>query len=285
MTLGQFGYGLHHSRAGVNTSGDEARPPRVGAWAADGTGREADAVSAGDGAVAPIGRLERRPLYELLADRLREHADEHDLRAGAKLPAERVLAGQLGVSRASLRQAIVALEVQGLLEVRHGGGTFLRRDGLQPAPLAEVLDRRRRLPAILDAREALEGTIARLAAERRTPSDVARIETALAELTGDEDTEPAERGDADFHAAITAAAHSPIIARMMAELAPEIALTRHESLDQPGRPARSAAQHRAVAEAVIAGDPVAASEAMLAHLRSVGDVKLLSWIPPEDDEA
>jgi len=242
-------------------------------------------VSAGDGAVAPIGRLERRPLYELLADRLREHADQHDLRAGAKLPAERVLAEQLGVSRASLRQAIVALEVQGLLEVRHGGGTFLRRDGLQPAPLAEVLDRRRRLPAILDAREALEGTIARLAAERRTPSDVARIETALAELTGDEDTEPAERGDADFHAAITAAAHSPIIARMMAELAPEIALTRHESLDQPGRPARSAAQHRAVAEAVIAGDPVAASEAMLAHLRSVGDVKLLSWIPPEVDEA
>ncbi len=246
------------------------------------TRRKADAVSAGNGTVAPIGRLERRPLYELLADKLREHAEQHGLRAGAKLPAERVLAGQLGVSRASLRQAIVALEVQGLLEVRHGGGTFLRRDRLQPTAMAEVLDRRRRLPAILDAREALEGAIARLAAQRCTPQDVDRITAALAELT--DDAEPTEHADAELHAALAAAAHSPIIARMMAELAPEIALTCG-SLDQPGRPAQSAARLRAVADAVIAGDPAAASAAMLTHLRSVGDVKGLSWTPPEGEPA
>lgn len=102
-------------------------------------------MSAGDGAVAAIGRLERRPLYELLAHKL-------------------------CVSRPSLRQAVVAPKVQGLLEVRHGGGAFLRRDRLQPAPMAEVLDRRQRLPAILDA---LETAIARPAAQRRTPQDQA----------------------------------------------------------------------------------------------------------------
>lgn len=244
-------------------------------------------MSARKNAMAPISRLERRPLYELLVDKLREHAETHGLRAGARLPAERMLAEQLGVSRASLRQAIVALEVQGLLEVRHGGGTFLRHDQLQPAPRAEGLDHRRRLPAILDAREALEGAIARLAAERRTPQDVAAIRAALAELTGDgddEEPEPVERTDADFHAAITAAAHSPVIARMMAELAPEIALTRHESSDPPGRPSPSAAQHRAVADAVIAGDPAAASAAMLAHLRSSGE-QPPRWTPPEDARA
>lgn len=236
-------------------------------------------------AVRPLSRVERRPLYELLAERIREHASESDLRAGAKLPAERVLAEQLGVSRASLRQAIVALEVQGLVEVRHGGGTFLRRDGLQPAPLGQVLERRRRLPDILDAREALEVKIAMLAAQRRSPTDLDQIETALVTMAAQARAgERAEQGDADFHGAVTAAAHSPIIARMMAELGPEIALSREESLGQPGRPAQSLAQHRAIADAVAAGDPQQAAEAMLAHLSSVRDVRLLSWTPPEQDD-
>lgn len=235
--------------------------------------------------VRPLRRVERRPLYELLAERIREHATESDLRAGARLPAERALAEQLGVSRASLRQAIVALEVQGLVEVRHGGGTYLRRDGLQPAPLDEVLERRRRLPDILDAREALEVKIAMLAAERRSPGDLAQIEAALVTMAAATRAgQRAEQGDADFHGAVTAAAHSEVLARMMAELAPEIALTREESLGQPGRPAQSLAQHRAIAEAVAAGEPARAAEAMLAHLSSVRDVRLLSWTPPEDED-
>jgi GntR family transcriptional repressor for pyruvate dehydrogenase complex len=234
-------------------------------------------------AVAPIGRLVRRPLYERLAERLREHADAAGLRAGAKLPAERVLAEQLGVSRASLRQAIVALEVQGLVEVRHGGGTYLRSDGLQPAPLAEVLDRQRRLPDILDAREALEVKIAALAAERRTAADMEQIERALTTMAAAVDHgRPAEHGDAAFHAAVTAAAHSAVLARMMSELAPEIALSRQESLSQRGRVAKSLNQHRAIADAVSTGHGPRAAQAMLRHLRSVRNVKLLSWTPPEE---
>ena len=232
-----------------------------------------------------LRRVERRPLYEVLAQRIREHATESDLRAGAKLPAERVLAEQLGVSRATLRQAIVALEVQGLVEVRHGGGTFLRRDGLQPAPLDEVLERRRRLPDILDAREALEVKIAMLAAQRRSQQDLAQIEAAMVTMgTATRAGERAEQGDADFHGAVTAAAHSEVLARMMAELGPEIAMTREESLSQSGRPAQSLAQHRAIADAVAAGNPQRAAEAMLTHLSSVRDVRLLSWTPPAEED-
>lgn len=236
-------------------------------------------------AARPLRRVERRPLYEVLAERIREHADEADLRAGAKLPAERVLAEQLGVSRASLRQAIVALEVQGLVEVRHGGGTYLRRDGLQPAPLDEVLERQRLLPDILDAREALEVKIAMLAAERRSPADLVRIEAALDAMGAAASAgRGVEQGDADFHGAVTGAAHSSVLARMMAVLGPEIALTREESLAQTGRPAQSLAQHRAIAGAVAAGEPQRAAEAMLAHLSSVRDVRLLSWTPPADED-
>ena len=258
----------------------------AGAVSADAVGVSAGGAGAESSPVVrPLSRVERRPLYELLAERIREHAGEADLRAGAKLPAERVLAEQLGVSRASLRQAIVALEVQGLVEVRHGGGTFLRRDGLQPAPLTEVLKRQRLLPDILDAREALEVKIAMLAAERRSATDLAQIEVALEAMgVAARAGGRVEQGDADFHGAVTTAAHSSVLARMMAELGPEIAMTREESLAQPGRPAQSLAQHRAIAAAIAAGAPERAAEAMLTHLSSVRDVRLLSWTPPADED-
>lgn len=220
----------------------------------------------------------RTPLYELLVERLRAHVREANLKVGDRLPAERTLAQQLGVSRASLKQAIVALEVQGFVEVRHGDGTFLRPDDLRPTSLAEVLDRKRRLPDILDAREALEVKLAELAAERRGDDDLVALEEALVLMSREvDDGLPGREGDAAFHGALTTAAHSNLLARMMTALAEDISETRHESLMQPGRPARSLAQHRAIAEAVQDADPVGASAAMRRHLRSVRDVKLLHW--------
>jgi len=231
------------------------------------------------GALSPLART---PLYERLVERLRAHVREADLKRGDRLPPERQLAQQLGVSRASLKQAIVALEVQGLVEVRHGGGTFLRADDLSPAPLAEVLDRQRRLPDILDAREALEVKLAELAAERRTDDDIAAIAVGLEQMAGEVATGlPGVGGDAAFHGALTAAAHSSLLARMMQELAEDIGETRQESLSQAGRPARSLAQHREIAEAVRDLDVSGAGAAMRRHLRSVRDVKLLTWRPPE----
>lgn len=239
-----------------------------------------DPVVTGTGALSPVTRT---PLYERLAERLRAHVREADLKVGDRLPPERQLAAQLGVSRGSLRQAIVALEVQGLVEVRHGGGTFLRADDLQPAPLAEVLDRQRRLPDILDAREALEVKLAELAAERRTDDDVIAIATALDMMDSEVAAGmPGIRGDAAFHGALTTAAHSSLLARIMEQLAVDITETRNESLHQAGRPARSLAQHREIAHAVRDMDGVGAGAAMRRHLRSVRDVKLHTWRPPDD---
>ena len=233
--------------------------------------------------VSALSPLSRTPLYERLVERLRAHVQEAGLKKGERLPPERELATRLGVSRASLKQAIVALEVQGLVEVRHGGGTFLRTDDLEPVPLAQVLDLQRRLPDILDAREALEVKLAELAAERRTDADVAAVLAAL-ELMAQavEHGEPGGEGDAAFHQAITAAAHSALLARMMGELAEDISESRRESLLQAGRPAGSLAQHREIAQAVRDMDSVAAGAAMRRHLRSVRDVKLLAWKPSAD---
>jgi GntR family transcriptional repressor for pyruvate dehydrogenase complex len=226
--------------------------------------------------------LARPRLYEQVATRLREHVTAQGLRAGDRLPPERELADRLQVSRTSVRQAIVALEVQGLIEVRHGGGNYLLHDRLEPEPLEHLLARRRRLPEILEARDAAETKLAALAAQRRTEDDIAAIDAALSamrsaigrgELGVDEDE--------SFHGAIIAAARSPLLADFMVHLTREVAESRRESLRQPGRPSASLRQHEKVADAIRAGDSARAAEAMHEHVQSVGDVKLLAWSPDD----
>ncbi|MDA3627042.1 FadR/GntR family transcriptional regulator [Saccharopolyspora oryzae] len=227
--------------------------------------------------------LARPRLYEQVVQRLREHVAASGLRAGDRLPPERKLAEQLGVSRASVKQAIVVLEVQGLVEVRHGGGTYLRRESLDVEPVDELVARKRRLPDVLDAREALETKLAELAAQRRTEDDLAEIDAALADMRREiADGELGNEGDRRFHAAITAAAHSSLLADFMRTIAPEIAESRQESLRQPDRPSKSLTQHERIAEAIRAGDARAAVTAMRRHLRTVSRVRLLSWDPDAD---
>lgn len=224
--------------------------------------------------------MTRRPLYEQVLQRLRQYVAEGGLRAGDRLPPERDLAQRLGVSRASVKQAIVVLEVQGLVEVRHGGGTYLVRDSLDVEPVEEMVERRRRLPDVLEAREALETKLAELAAERRTDADLAAMRSAL-EVMAEEIAAGGHgvEGDRLFHAAVTAAAHSGLLAEFMRSIAPQIAESRTESLRQPARPARSLAQHRAILEAIDAGEPRRAATAMRRHVRTVAKVRLLDWEP------
>jgi len=224
--------------------------------------------------------MSRQRLYEQVLDRLRAYVADNGLRAGDRLPAERDLATRLGVSRASVKQAIVVLEVQGLVEARHGGGTYLVRDSLDVEPVERMVERKQRLPDVLEAREALETKLAELAAARRTAEDVGAMEEALAYMaseiaSGGDGVE----GDRRFHAAVTAAAHSALLAQFMRSMAEQITESRTESLRQPGRPRGSLDQHHRILDAIKAGEPRAAAAAMRRHLRTVAKVRLLGWNP------
>jgi GntR family transcriptional regulator, transcriptional repressor for pyruvate dehydrogenase complex len=226
--------------------------------------------------------LARPRLYEQILAQLREYVAAAGLKAGDRLPSERELADSMGVSRASIKQAIVVLEVQGLVEIRHGGGSYLRTDSLSIEPIATLVERRRRLPDVLDAREALETKLAELAALRRTDDDLAEIDAALEAMRAEiENGELGENGDRRFHAAVTNAAHSDLLAEFMREIAEQIAESRHESLQQPDRPPRSLTQHAQIADAIRNKDTTAAVAAMRAHLETVREVRLLSWKPTE----
>ncbi|MEU1485087.1 FadR/GntR family transcriptional regulator [Streptomyces sp. NPDC005752] len=228
-------------------------------------------------ALRPMGRTR---LYEQVLDRLRSYAAESGLVAGDRLPPERDLAQRLGVSRASVKQAIVVLEVQGLVEVRHGGGTYLLGRGLDAEPVERLVERRRRLPDVLEAREALETKLAELAADRRTEEDLTALRASLAHMAAEiADGGHGVEGDRRFHASVTAAAHSALLAEFMRSIADQITESRHESLRQPHRPGRSLTQHRAILDAIEGQRGKAAAAAMRRHVRAVAKVRLLDWNP------
>lgn len=226
--------------------------------------------------VGSLGRVPRPRLYEQVASRILGWIQDNGLQAGDRLPAERELAARLGVSRATVSQALVAMEVVGVIAVRHGDGAVLV-DSSGSSRVVEALRRHaQRLPEVIEAREALETKLAALAAVRRTDADLADIDQALERMQADVDGGGrGVDGDERFHAAVTSAGHSPLLARLMGEISDLIRETRIESLSQPGRPVDSLAAHRRIAEAIRAGDPEEAAAAMHDHVVMVSDVALL----------
>lgn len=222
-------------------------------------------------------RVQRPRLYEQIVEELVDHIRTQGLGPGDKLPPERELAQALGVSRASLAQALVALEVVGQVQVRHGEGAVVTASPDPGRGLVEAVRHHQdSLPDILDARSALEAKIAALAAERHTEEDMRAIDEAVAQM--EDEVASGGRGldgDRAFHEAVTAAAHSRVLARLMAEIRELILETRIESLSQPGRPQESLEMHREVAEAIRQRDAVRAAAAMSHHIAVVSDVALL----------
>lgn len=233
-----------------------------------------------EGELQPASRVR---LYEQVERQLRQYIEDAGLSSGDRFPTERELATQLAVSRGSVRQAIVSLQVQGVIEVRHGDGIYVRRRDAQRVPLSQLLERRRRLPEILEARDALESRLAAAAAERRTQDDLRAIRAGLdtmAEAIGR--GEMGTDGDRAFHLAVAAAARNDVLAYLMTVIQEPIEESRLESLSEPGRPHRSLAGHKQIAVAIEAGNPAAAAAAMHRHIKQTSDVALLRWRPPQD---
>ncbi|TFD59299.1 FadR family transcriptional regulator [Cryobacterium sp. Hh7] len=224
----------------------------------------------------PLTRVTKPRLYEQLVAQLLAYIESAHLGPGDLLPAERELAERLGVSRATLAQALVALEVLGVIDVQHGTGAVLVYRPSIATVISGLREHRNRLPEIVEARSTLEVKLAELAAERRTDADLLAIEDALRVMA--EEIAVGDRGshgDELFHQAVTTAAHSPVLAQLMAFIAEMILETRLESLAQPGRPEQSLASHRAITAAIRSQDADEAAAKMLAHIELVSDVALL----------
>jgi DNA-binding FadR family transcriptional regulator len=167
--------------------------------------------------------------YELVVDQIRRAIQIGRFLAGEKLPTERELADQLGVSRTTVREAMRVLQGEGMIETRRGraGGATVIAPDVTPAERRQVVRRRMaELENVFEYRLAIEPAAAALAAQRRTKSDVARLEDTLSvlrALTSAPDAEglsPPSRffaTDAEFHHRIALAARNPLLVQAVSD--------------------------------------------------------------------
>jgi GntR family transcriptional repressor for pyruvate dehydrogenase complex len=213
--------------------------------------------------------IARSPLYEQVVERLREFIDVQQLQPGDRLMSERELAERLGVSRTSVRQALTALKVLGLVEIKHGDGVYLLRGprDVIPSLASEIADSEVDHPMIWEVREGIEVQAARLAALRRRDEDLGAMRDALDEMEASIAAgEDGILGDRRFHHAVVAAAHNPLLHQLTEQLSDAIDRTSEASLTLAGRPPISLEGHRAILEAIAGGDEDDAAEQMRRHV-------------------
>ena len=151
----------------------------------------------------PLQAVESRRLYRQIADQIAHLIESGEFPPGTRLPAERELASSLGVSRASVREAIISLEIGGLVEVRVGTGIFVTAPARQAAAAGDVGPGPFEL---LQARKLIEGEIAAVAATKATAEDVAALRECVARMEAHvDDFAVREASDRDFHVQIAKA--------------------------------------------------------------------------------
>lgn len=223
--------------------------------------------------------IKKTRVYEDIVAQIKELIAGAKLRPGDQLPSERELSELFQVSRASVREAIRALESMRLVEIRQGEGTYIASsvETLLTSVAAALAQQRDPLTPVFEARKILEPATAALAAERATPEEVAELEAILA----DQEKQIAEgetgvETDTRFHSTLAVAAKNDVLLRLNEAIVDSLRETRVRSLRSQGRPARSLAGHREILEAIRHKDPAKAREAMLQHLETIEDNVLKS---------
>jgi GntR family transcriptional repressor for pyruvate dehydrogenase complex len=207
------------------------------------------------------------PLYEEAMVQLAELIRKGKFKPGDRLPSERALAAQLQISRATLREALRVMQLQGIIQSHRGAGNFIA--GGRAEDLALALDHLA-LQDIFELRLLIEPSIAALAAQRATARDISKLETILRrqaqEMVGNK---LIAASDEAFHSALAETTHNHALMKIGTVLIQIIAPSRRKSLQTPQRARLSLASHQAILDAVRSRDARRAQSQMEEHLYSV----------------
>ena len=244
----------------------------------------------------PLQSIEPRRLYRQIAEQLRGLIRAGEYPVGSRLPPERDLAAQLKVSRPSVREALIVLEVEGLVEVRMGSGIYVVAP--EPAPTAERVEGELSPFEIIRARQLIECELAALAAaSRKTAAIVRGLREAVALMEADIARELMPiRGDRLFHVRVAEASENGALLRVVTELYDQRnnplfeRLGRHFERVDTWR--QAVVEHRLVVGAIAAKDPARARAAMREHLQRSHDRFGAAWAggdpairPPPEKQA
>ncbi|MGW0005129.1 FadR/GntR family transcriptional regulator [Nocardia grenadensis] len=216
--------------------------------------------------------LSRRPLPELIAERIVAAIAAGVFTPGDRLPSEPQLAKQMSVGRGSLREALAKLQDAGIVEIVRGRGAFVREPVGDDSRLRFAVWSRAestQVTQLLEARIGLESTAAGLACERADALDLEALATACAEhekahragdLTAMVET------DEHFHNMLVACAHNEVVSDLYRTLVPGLKEFRQQLLSREGAERRSTHDHARIVAAVIDKDHSAARKGVVAHL-------------------
>jgi len=217
--------------------------------------------------------IKKKRIYEDVVSQIHELIKDGRLKAGDQLPSERELAETFKVSRTSVREALRALETQGLMVTRTGMGTFVA--DLPTESLVELLaklliEAKDALADIFEMRKLIEPQIAALAAERASKSDIEGMREILKKQR-DQISQGvmAVEADAEFHFSIGQATQNQALQKLVSGLMELLSHSREESLQTPGRSEDSLASHERILSAIENHDRNSARKAMLNHIEKV----------------
>lgn len=211
--------------------------------------------------------------YEQVVQQIQDQITAGRLVRGQKLPTERELEAQFGVSRRVVREAVKVLGTMGLVEARHGSGLYVRND---PVPVVSraltlsITPDEQSIERIFDLRAPLEILAARWAAGRRTADQLDAVhQAATASVTAAEadDADGFFTGDLDFHAAVATASGNPYLRVVLSAIEQLLSEMNRRLARSPGSIAVAARQHLQIAQAIADGLPDEAGAAMDAHIR------------------
>jgi DNA-binding FadR family transcriptional regulator len=230
----------------------------------------------------PLQSVEPRRLYRQIADQLRALITAGEFAPGSRLPAERDLARQLGVSRPSVREALIALEVEGWVEVRTGSGVYvLQRDKARKGA-GKVAATEWGPLELIRARRAIEGEVASMAATSARRKDIALMAQALQQMRDEADKGvlPLE-GDRAFHTAIVQACGNVVLTETVEGFWDSRRGPLFERLggyfETPRSWRAAIAEHEEILQAIAAHTPDAARAAMQHHMDKSHTRLSASW--------
>ena len=210
-----------------------------------------------------------RKLYQKIADRLREYIAQGDFKVGSRLPAERDLTQLLGVSRPSLREALIALEIEGSIEIRMGSGVYvaarLQEGGARTVTLGESPNE------LMQARALIEGEAVVLACLHGKKSDYRYLQDCIDAMRASiEASRPPLADDRKFHHRLATMSGNSALVRIITSLFDErhspISSHLSEHSENPGTWDAAVIEHEAILRALQCKDVIAAQTAMRQHL-------------------
>ncbi|MDP4146131.1 MAG: FadR/GntR family transcriptional regulator [Bacillota bacterium] len=222
-----------------------------------------------------LSPIKNTKIYEKVMEQIKDIVKKGELKSGDKLPSERDLSEQLKVSRTSVREAIRALEMLGLIEARHGEGNFINDNFednlLEPLSIVFML-LGSKAEEILELRKIMEPQIAALAAKNITEEQLIELREIANELNNTEDVETSASLDKKFHYEITKASGNQLISTIMFSVSSLIENYIENSNAHTSNKAIVKIQHEGICRALETHNSEEAAQAVKRHLELTNSI-------------